>query len=270
MRPTQDDMGVRVTMVIKGTPADRADIFVNDIIVKIDDTDVTDIASLRTAMGQFSIGDTATITAKRGKSNPKTKTFQLVLGDQKDLDPTAIRSRQQNSMGSTPSKRRKDFPLAFQHDSQLDAKNCGGPIVDLNGNVVGINIARDGRVSSFALPRSVVEPVIKRLKTGDYLPAVVNAKQIERIDQQLSKLQSRLDALPSKKSEMERKVGVANARREELERMKKDIEERLKSIEERAQLDEVELQTVDRELKNAHSTKRRLEKRRKKLATGAE
>ena len=62
------------------------------------------------------------------------------------------RSDFQNSLGGKLSVRRFGFPLAFQHDTVLRPSDCGGPVVDLDGRVVGFNIARAGRTESYALP----------------------------------------------------------------------------------------------------------------------
>ena len=45
----------------------------------------------------------------------------------------------------------------------LKPKDCGGPLVDLSGKVVGVNIARAGRVETLALPADTVEAIVKRL-----------------------------------------------------------------------------------------------------------
>ena len=96
--------------------------------------------------------------------------------------------------------------MALQHDTTLNANECGGPIVDLDGRVVGINIARDGRVSTLALPNEVVLPVIAKLKSGEWTPAVVNKKEIVSVTKELAKLDKDLGDLPQQKIEMELKV----------------------------------------------------------------
>ena len=65
-----------------------------------------------------------------------------------------------NRLGAVPSRRGDNFPTVFQHDSPLFPEQCGGPITDLNGNVVGINIARKGRAASYAIPSSHVQTVL--------------------------------------------------------------------------------------------------------------
>ena len=50
------------------------------------------------------------------------------------------------------------FDRVIQHDTVLDPDECGGPVIDTLGRVVGINIARAGRVVSYLLPSSLVLP----------------------------------------------------------------------------------------------------------------
>jgi serine protease Do len=61
--------------------------------------------------------------------------------------------------------RRDDFPAAIQHDTVLRPNDCGGPLVDVAGNVVGINIARADRTGSYALPSAAVQAVLDKLKS---------------------------------------------------------------------------------------------------------
>ena len=46
----------------------------------------------------------------------------------------------------------------------------GGPLVDLDGRVLGLNIARAGRVETWALPGDVIQPIMADLKAGKYSP----------------------------------------------------------------------------------------------------
>jgi serine protease Do len=69
----------------------------------------------------------------------------------------------QNSLGGQLSVRRFGFPLAFQHDTVLEPEDCGGPVVDVDGKVVGFNISRAGRTESYALPVSEVQLVFSKL-----------------------------------------------------------------------------------------------------------
>ena len=50
------------------------------------------------------------------------------------------RSDRMNRMGSEPSRRAEDFELAIQHDTVLQAWQCGGPLVNLRGAAVPTSI----------------------------------------------------------------------------------------------------------------------------------
>src|SRR5687768_6091451 len=86
-----------------------------------------------------------------------------MLGAPDDMDGEIGRHDFQNQLGGELSRRRAGFPSVFQHDSVLQPNECGGPVVDLNGHAVGINIARAGRVASYAIPTSVVKEVLASL-----------------------------------------------------------------------------------------------------------
>ena len=66
--------------------------------------------------------------------------------------------------GGPFSDRRFGFHQVISHDSVIDPEQCGGPLVDLEGNVLGINIARAMRVASFAIPLHEVENFVRYVK----------------------------------------------------------------------------------------------------------
>jgi serine protease Do len=80
-------VGVIVTRTIIGSPADVSELKVLDIIIKINNTDVTSMFELSGAIGQFEIGDTIRLTVKRDISNSnektafETKVIELTIGD---------------------------------------------------------------------------------------------------------------------------------------------------------------------------------------------
>ncbi len=59
------------------------------------------------------------------------------------------------------SERRSGFADVIQHDIELSPSDCGGPLVDSRGMVVGVNIARRARESSLAIPIEVVLQMLK-------------------------------------------------------------------------------------------------------------
>lgn len=62
------------------------------------------------------------------------------------------------------NRRRNGFPQCFQHDAPLSTADCGGPLMDLDGEIVGINIARASHSASLAIPVDVVREVVRELR----------------------------------------------------------------------------------------------------------
>jgi len=69
-------------------------------------------------------------------------------------------------MAGKLSNQSTGYPMALQHDTALQPNEVGGPLVDLDGNAVGINIARAGRVKSFAIPAAEVKQMLKNVESG--------------------------------------------------------------------------------------------------------
>ena len=82
-----------------------------------------------------------------------------------------------NSLGVGVSKRSDDFPAVIQHDTVLRPVDCGGPVVDLSGKVVGVNIAHAGRTETYCLPTDVLIVAMYELMSGRLSPALVEAAE---------------------------------------------------------------------------------------------
>ena len=60
--------------------------------------------------------------------------------------------------------------VIMQHDSVVLPSDCGGPLVNLEGKLIGINIARAGRMESYSLPSEAIVPLLTDLKSGKLPP----------------------------------------------------------------------------------------------------
>jgi serine protease Do len=154
-----DDGVARITEVVTGLAAEKAGLKVDDIIRKMDGVEIKGIPQLQQDIRDHYPGDKVTLLVER---EGKLQTVEATLGSLGELEHDE-RSDFQNRLGGTLSERRTGFPLAIQHDSVLRPSECGGPIVDLDGKVVGLNIARAGRVESYALPAAIVRETVDRL-----------------------------------------------------------------------------------------------------------
>jgi len=223
----EDDGGVVITQIVDNSPAKKSKLRADDVIVKIDSLEVKDRFELVEAIGTYSPGTQITLTVKR---EDKELSIKLTLADAQQTSPMSQRSRTQNSMGSRLSRRGKDFPRAFQHDMALEANQCGGPVVDLNGQIVGINIAREGRVSSLAIPIDAVVDVIEKLKTGEFSPVAVYADRIESSEKDLARMRDELLANKTIVNDSKEGFDAHSAKIEELQRMKREISQRIKDV----------------------------------------
>jgi S1-C subfamily serine protease len=60
------------------------------------------------------------------------------------------------------------FPTYFAHDAPLIERECGGPVVGLDGRAVGITIARVGPHGCVAIPGAPIDSVVTQLKSGKF------------------------------------------------------------------------------------------------------
>lgn len=58
------------------------------------------------------------------------------------------------------SDRRDGFSLAISHDADLRPSQCGGPVFDIDGNFLGINISRFSRTRCYVIPRSILKQFV--------------------------------------------------------------------------------------------------------------
>lgn len=160
-----------VESVRPDTPAEEAGILAGDIIRKVNDKEIKGRVDLVMTIRKFQPGDKVKLVIER---DDKELTIDVVLANLAVIanpDPDHIdRAEFQNHLGGELSERRAGFPSAIQHDTVLKPSECGGPIVDLDGKVVGINIARAGRVESFALPAALVKGLLPDLMSGKLNP----------------------------------------------------------------------------------------------------
>jgi serine protease Do len=160
-----------VVAVAEESPAEQAGVKAQDRIVQVAGKSTPTRARLKEVVASFNPGDDIEFIVER---DGKRLSLKATLGG--EFPGFMGRHDFQNSLGGKLSVRRFGFPLAFQHDTALKPSDCGGPVVDIDGRVVGFNIARSGRTESYALPISAVQKVAaelmaEKLMVGKDLPA---------------------------------------------------------------------------------------------------
>jgi serine protease Do len=160
--------GVLIGQVYPGTGAARAGIEAGDLVLEIEGVAVESLEELKTQVQRYFPGDRVAVVVRRGEKRVrKFATLSRLL-----QDPGSNRALYQNSLGGELTERRFGFPSALQHDTVVSPNECGGPIVDLDGRVIGFNIARAGRTETYALPTEAVASRLLDLMSGRLAPAL--------------------------------------------------------------------------------------------------
>jgi serine protease Do len=154
-----DFAGVKISQLTPNAPAQKAGLKVGDQIVAVNGAEVNDPDDVVAIIQRHKPGEVLTLKIERDE---KEQILKVTLGKR----PANSRADMQNSMGSQLSQRRTGFPVILQHDGVVKPADCGGPLVDLEGRVVGINIARAGRTETHAIPGEVVRKLLNDLLAG--------------------------------------------------------------------------------------------------------
>ena len=156
-----DKQGVIVKQIVSGGAAAKAGIKQGDIITKIDGEPLDSPEKLTRKLGSSKPGTAIILDYLR---NGVSSAVKLALGDRSKVKSKA---NAQNSMGTEISDQRSGFQNALQTDLPIIPEECGGPVVDLDGNFVGITIARAGRINTYVLladdVRRLLEPELEKL-----------------------------------------------------------------------------------------------------------
>jgi serine protease Do len=148
--------GVQVSEVAKGGPAEKAGVKKNDVIYAIDGKEVFERAKMIEIVKSNDPGTTITVSIKRGEDK---KDLKITLG-YRNLVFAEMKSRN-DKMSGTVSVRRTGFERIIQHEISLGKSDMGGPLFDLEGKLVGINIAKANRVEFFAIPAEDIRQVLE-------------------------------------------------------------------------------------------------------------
>jgi len=148
----KDDGGALLETVTKNGSAQKAGLKVGDVITKLNETTIANQADLRKFLATVESGSDIVVVFTRDDEE-LTKTMEL-----KESNNNHIANNVDKSI------RRDGFSKIIPHDADLSPTECGGPVFDLNGNFVGLNIARHSRVRSYFVPPAIVKELVETSK----------------------------------------------------------------------------------------------------------
>lgn len=157
MDTLQTETGVRVNNVVGSSAAADVGIRKDDIIVKIAGQDVKGFYELSTKLRRLKNGEQPEIELMRKGTLIKVKP---TLRGREIREGISRRLEQMDQMSGGQSRIRGDFGNVIQSDMELEVEDAGLPVVDLEGRIIGMVIARAGRISTLILPGDDIEKAL--------------------------------------------------------------------------------------------------------------
>ncbi len=147
--------------VHEGSGAANAGIKAGDVIVSAGGQEVADHEALAKVVEKRRVGEDLEVTVER---EGKKVSMQVRLAGRAELFGEE-ETRNDQMSGNRLSERRSGFPRVVQHDIIANRSTVGGPLLDLDGRCLGMNIARANRSETYAIPAGDLRSLADRLMT---------------------------------------------------------------------------------------------------------
>lgn len=151
----EEQVGIEILRVEKDTGAERAGLMKGDILNAVDGAPLESREQLLEALSRKSPGDTVSLGILRGEEDldveVELSARSEVFEEQKSRN---------DQMSGRVSERRTRFKRVLQHDIGLSERSTGGPLLDLDGRCLGMNIAYANRAETFAIPAAELREIL--------------------------------------------------------------------------------------------------------------
>lgn len=167
--------GVKVSEAQPNTGAAAAGLKEGDIVLMVKERPISGLMELKSALTGTKPGETVPL---RVRTNGGEKTISVTLSKRPEL-PKIYNPRleQMERMGGKISRVRDSFTQVLQSDMRPSPDQIGGPVVDLEGRVIGITVARADRTRSFIMPSAAV---VKMLANTPKDPSIAKVREPEK------------------------------------------------------------------------------------------
>ena len=154
LKPARGSGGsVEIAAIMENSGAQEAGLQVGDVLLRVDGTPMVSPDSAGAPLRQRAPGDVVEVEYLRGTAKRKAKVrLQRFLME-----------RGPGNIGAELSRRSTGFGPVIQHDGIVPAEAMGAPIMDTQGRVVGLNIARADRAKTYALRSTTVKEALAEL-----------------------------------------------------------------------------------------------------------
>lgn len=200
--------GVRIGEIIPGGAAERAGMENGDVILSVNGEDIGNMRQLQKLVTGLKPDQKVKVQLLR---NDKAKELELSLGSRAEITQQNGQFEQRRfdqtaQMGSSLSRNASGYPNAVQSDLALQAEDVGGPVIDVNGAIVGLNIARSERVSTLLIPGRIMNALLSDVQSGKF----ALSKDADTLNSELREINSTIQKAQEamKKAEEERDAAL--------------------------------------------------------------
>lgn len=204
---------VKIVNVASGSPASQAGLVIDDVIKTIDGKNIGTVEEFIKTISSCRPYQKVKLVVKREKGDREMEVTLASRGQ----NLRAPGEDPRNMMAGQLSRNRRGFPDAFQHDMVLQPNEIGGPVVDLDGRVVGMNIARSGRIECVAVPAKAMKALLVKVSEGKFYHPELDALRDERKNAEaaLDRLKKDLENITQRIKEAEDPAPASEEKKEE-------------------------------------------------------
>jgi serine protease Do len=153
----------RIAELLPGLGAEKAGLKPGDLIVGVNHVTVTNREQVVETLREFRDGQTVKLRVRRAEKEFDAE-VRMTAPRSGQLGPEVNPEQRLSRLSGEVSQRAEGFEQAIEHDSVLHPWLCGGPLVNLDGKAIGLNIARASRVTTYALPARLVKRILDNLR----------------------------------------------------------------------------------------------------------
>ena len=152
--------GVKIKEVDAKSGAHAAGLKPGNVILKVGERPISGLLELKNALTGVAPGAKVSLLVEANGGESK---IEVTVGNRPQLPQYANgRLEQMERMGGPVSQVRDSFTQVIQTDMRPKPNQVGGPVVDLQGRVLGITMARADRTRSFVMAAASVVDLLKK------------------------------------------------------------------------------------------------------------
>lgn len=201
--------GVRLLSIEPDSAADSAGLKAGDVVQKVGVQNVNSMIEMGNILQRFKPGDKIDLSISR---DSETMVANVTLGARPEFRRISPeRMNRMRSMGGSVNTVGEGFPDVLQSDMQIEARESGGPVFDLEGKFVGTVVARSSRIKTYIIPADKLDALLKSapdshadVVTTEPVLSDIQAEQETQKQLEIKRTRRLIDRLEQRLEELER------------------------------------------------------------------